>query len=102
MDVLLFSTRLPTRLLVSVRGRFIRCEDKRRVRFGLPGVLFSLQRSVPTARLAIRRRRLDGRVSGSSKSLGKNAAGALWKSTIAGAGRRSAMPCLLKFPCAIL
>jgi hypothetical protein len=102
VEVLLLSTRLPTRLLVSARGRLIRCEDSRRVRFGFPGKLFSLPRSVPAARLASRRRRLEGLVSGSSKSFGRNAAGALWKSTTAGAGRRSARACPRRFPCDIL
>lgn len=77
----------------SVRGRLMSCVDKRRARFGLAGVVLSFERSihrsVPAARFASRRRRLDGRVSLSSKSVGRNAVGALWKSTMAGAGRRS-------------
>jgi hypothetical protein len=66
-----------TRALDSLRGRLMMCDESRLVRLGRAGVGFSVERSAPPARFARRRRRLDGRVSSSSKSVGRNAAGAL-------------------------
>jgi hypothetical protein len=83
-------------------GRLIMCVESRRTRFGLAGVYLSLERSLPTARLARRLRRLEGLASSSSKSVGKKAAGAVWKSTTAGAGLRSAADRVRKFPWDIL
>jgi hypothetical protein len=84
------------------------CCERRLVRFGSPGVLLLLERSivqrsaVPAARFANLLLRLEGRVSSSSKSVGRKAAGALWKSTITGAGRRSAAERARRFPWDIL
>lgn len=78
-----------TRTRDSPRGKLIMCDESRLVRLGRAGLDFSIEYSAPPARFARRRRRLDGRVSSNSKSVGRNAAGALWKSTTAGAGRRS-------------
>ena len=75
------------------------CDDSRRVRFGLTGVGLSVERSAPPARFAKRRRRFVGRTSRSSKSVGRKAAGALWKSTIVGAGRRSDTGPTRELPC---
>lgn len=88
-----------TRALDSLLGRLIMCDESLRVRFGLAGVSFSVERSAPPARFARRRRRLDGRVSCSSKSVGRKAAGALWKSTTVGADRRFDTGAVRKFPC---
>lgn len=88
-----------TRALDSLRGKLIICEDSRRVRFGLAGVGFSVDLSAPPARLARRLRRLEGRVSCNSKSVGRKAAGALWKSTTAGARRRSDIGAVRRFTC---
>jgi hypothetical protein len=87
-----------TRTLDSERGRLIRCVESLRTRFGLLGALLSLVCSVPTARFVTRRRRLEGRASSISKSVGRKAAGAVWKSTTAGAGRRSVADRARKFP----
>jgi len=78
-----------TRARDSDRGRLIRCVERRRTFFGLLCSGLSIGRSTPIARLARRRRLLEGRVSSTSKSSGRNAAGAEWKSTSAGVGLRS-------------
>ena len=71
-EILLFATRL----LDSDRGRLTMCVDRRRVFFGL-GAGLSFGCSEPIARLARRRRLLEGLGSSTSKSVGKNAAGAV-------------------------
>lgn len=88
--------------LESDRGRLIICVERRRARFGRAWVNLSLERSGPAARFARRRRRLAGRVSSTSKSVGRNAAGALWKSTTVGAGRRSTAESASILPCTAL
>jgi len=63
--------------LESARGMLTVCADNRRVFFGFPGETLSLDRSEPTARFPRRRRRPAGRTSCNSKSVGRNAVGAL-------------------------